>query len=429
MKKVLVITYYWPPSGGGGVQRWVKFTKYMAEFNVLPIVLTVDPSQSSYALIDDTLLGDVPSNLSVVTAKTHEPFRFYKKFASKKEIPFGGFANEDNPGFLQKVSRFIRGNFFIPDARIGWNRDAYSKAVELIRQHNITTVVTSSPPHSTQLIGLKLKKEIGIQWIADMRDPWTDIYYYKKMYHSVWAKRIDKKMEFNVLKNADSVIVVSSSIKALFESKLPDQGRGKIVVIPNGYDEEDFKQQSVEKNTRFVITYTGTLAENYHIDGFLNALNRFVCENNTAISVQFVGRVCDKYRRLIEDSTLSSVVSFIGHVDHNSSIAFLQQADALFLAIPDVPHNEGILTGKLFEYLASQKPIIGIGPVKGDAALIIDECSAGKIFSYSDEEEMYSYLHDLFDDWQNSSQTVEKKDTYKKYSRKQLTRNLVEMIP
>jgi len=212
MKKVLIITYYWPPSGGGGVQRWVKFVKYLPKYQIEPIVLTVSPDCASYALIDSSLSQEVEPTVQVFYAKSREPFNFYKKLTAKKEIPFGGFANEDSPGFLQKVARFIRGNFFIPDARIGWNSFAYEQAEKLIKEFGITTVITSSPPHSTQLIGLKLKRKLGIHWIADLRDPWTDIYYYNKMFHSPMAKRIDRKKELEVLQNADNIVVVSNSI-------------------------------------------------------------------------------------------------------------------------------------------------------------------------------------------------------------------------
>ncbi|MFA5418071.1 MAG: glycosyltransferase family 4 protein [Bacteroidales bacterium] len=430
MKKVLIITYYWPPSGGGGVQRWVKFVKYLPKYQIEPIIMTVDPATASYALMDASLSEEIGSEVKVYYAKSREPFNFYKKLTSKKEIPFGGFANEDNPGLMQVISRFIRGNFFIPDARIGWNTFAYKQAVKLIKQFGITTVITSSPRHSTQLIGLKLKKKLGVHWIADMRDPWTDIYYYHKMYHSLLAKWLDKKKELCVLRNADSVVVVSKSIRDLFVSKMDSTQKDNINVISNGFDVSDFNKTSSTKNKKFTIAYTGTLAENYHIEGFLNAMRALIKNHGeSGICLQFVGRVTEKYRHLIEGSVLKAVCSFTGHVDHETSIGFLQKADALFIAIPDVPQNEGILTGKLFEYLAARKPIIGVGPVEGDASAIIDECGAGKMFAYEDDGAIASYLNHLYLAWIESSTSEFEGNAYLNYSREHLTEKLVELIP
>lgn len=430
MKKVLIITYYWPPSGGGGVQRWVKFVKYLPNFNIEPIVLTVRPDNASYAVIDESLSGELSESIKVYTTKSREPFNIYKKFNSKDEIPYGGFANEENPGIFKKVSRFIRGNFFIPDARIGWNSFAYEQAKKIIEKYNIKTVITSSPPHSTQLIGLKLKKNFGIHWIADLRDPWTDIYYYKSMYHTYIAKLQDKRKEIEVLRNSDKIIVVSSSIKDLFAAKIELGNREKISVISNGFDAADFDFSVVDNNDSFVITYTGTLADNYNIESFLEALINVVNKHGSSkIKLQFVGRVSQKYRNIIDNSVLKSICTFVGHVDHDSSITYLKNSNALFLAIPDVSQNEGILTGKLFEYLAARKPIIAVGPPHGDASLIINECAAGKMFSYTDEQSISNYINDLYLKWVESSEHYSKSETYKIYSREKLTEKLAGLIP
>ncbi|MBA7559552.1 hypothetical protein ES708_01167 [subsurface metagenome] len=188
-KKVLIITYYWPPSGGAGVQRWLKFVKYLPEFNIQPYVLSVNPKYASFPLLDKSLEKEVPESVQVFKTKSREPFSFYKKVTGESEIPYAGFVNQGNPGFLNKIARAIRGNLFIPDARVGWNKFALKKALEIIQKYEIDTLITTSPPHSTQLIGLKLKNKTGVNWIADLRDPWTDIYYYKQMYHTIWAKK------------------------------------------------------------------------------------------------------------------------------------------------------------------------------------------------------------------------------------------------
>ncbi len=429
MKKVLIITYYWPPSGGGGVQRWVKFVKYLPKLSIEPIVLTVKPDVASYAVLDESLLNEVSENTEVVNTKSFEPFNVYKAFSKKKEIPFAGFANEESPGVFQKLSRFVRGNFFIPDARIGWNKFAYKQAVRLIKKHNIQTVITSSPPHSTQLIGLKLKKNFNINWIADLRDPWTDIYYYNRLYHTSIAKQLDKKKETKVLNEADKIIVVSKSIKALFASKIKNKETNKISIIPNGFDDDDFDFSTNTNTKEFVITYTGTIADNYHIEGFLNSVIKLVNKHKgIKIKLQFVGRVSQKYHEIIKNSTLEPISVFVGHVDHNTSIRYLKESNALFLAIPDEKLNEGILTGKLFEYLAVRKPIIGTGPTNGDASTIINECNAGRMFLYEDEDNITKYLNELLLEWDGLTYPNIESKTYKKYSRERLTELLTDLI-
>jgi glycosyltransferase involved in cell wall biosynthesis len=429
VKKVLIITYYWPPSGGGGVQRWVKFAKYLPYFDIVPIVLTVDPDYASYPLLDISLNKDVDDKLEIIKTKSFEPLNLYSKISPSKEIPYGGFANEANPGIFQKVSRFVRGNFFIPDARIGWNRFAHKKALELIKKYNIDTVITSSPPHSTQLIGLRLKRELNINWIADLRDPWTDIYFYNKMFHTSLAKSIDKRKESEVLNESDSIIVVSESIKRLFATKLDSDSIQKITVISNGFDSGDFKNIKEERNEKFTIAYTGTIADNYNAIAFFKALKGIINSTpNAKIQVNFVGRVSNGYLQIINNSSLKNICTTISHVKHEESVAYLQNADALFLAIPDVPQNEGILTGKLFEYLAAKKPIIGIGPVNGDAASIINECGAGSMFSYNDESGIENNIKEMYIKWDEYSSIKLENLKHTRYSRENLTRALASLI-
>ena len=215
MKKVLIITYYWPPSGGAGVQRWLKFAKYLPEYGWQPIILTVDQEYASYPQRDESLLSEVNPACLVYTTKSFELYNLYKFISGKKEVPYGGFANETRESFFQKASKFLRGNFLVPDPRRGWNKYALGKAIELIREFNIDTVVTTSPPHSTQLIGLKLKQEFNTRWIADLRDPWTDIYYYNQFKHTALARKIDQKYEREVVENADLLITVSEDVKRI----------------------------------------------------------------------------------------------------------------------------------------------------------------------------------------------------------------------
>jgi glycosyltransferase involved in cell wall biosynthesis len=356
---------------------------------------------------------------------------FYQKLSGRKQVPFAGVANETNENWKHEVSRFIRGNFFIPDARRGWNKYALSAGKQIIEQQSIKTIITSSPPHSTQLIGLKLKEQYDINWIADLRDPWTDIYYYDKMNHTRIAKKIDASYEKNVLDNADNILVVSDFIKQQFAKKSSNNILNKITIIPNGFDEKNFNKSNLdtfEKNEKFVISYNGTIASNYSIDAFVDGLKKLIKkEGQLNFKLQFTGSVDSTTKnKLIE--TFNDLVKFNSHVSHLESIEILKKSDLLLLSIPNIKNNEGILTGKLFEYLASQKPILCIGPTNGDAAKIISECYAGATIDNKDFELAYQFLSENYNLWKSNSTTNLKSSNYLLYSRKTQAKQISNLM-
>jgi len=422
MKKVLIITYYWPPSGGAGVQRWLKFAKYLPEFGWQPVILTVDPEYASYPQHDESLFAEVDSNCLVYTTKSFELYNLYKWVSGKKEVPYGGFANESKEGLFQKASKFLRGNFLLPDPRKGWNKYALKKAAELIQEFNIDTVVTTSPPHSTQLIGLKLKQKFNIRWIADLRDPWTDIYYYNQFNHTALALKVDKGYERKVIENADRLVTVSEDVKRIFTEKSNLQIAAKTAVVPNGFDEEDFRIIEVQAETQKVITYTGTISEAYDVDAFLEALSGLNENLKSNILIRFVGKVPPSVAQKFRNTGLE--VELVGYVDHPKSIEYLFRSDLLLLVIPKVKNNQGILTGKFFEYLASQKPLLAIGPVDGDLARIMEETQCGKLFDYADADGMLRFAEEKL----NAPFTPSDNALAKSYSRKELTRKIAEIL-
>jgi len=422
MKKVLIITYYWPPSGGAGVQRWLKFAKYLPEFGWQPVILTVDPEYASYPQRDESLQSEVDPNCLVYTTKSFELYTIYKLISGKKEVPYGGFANESKEGLLQKASKFIRGNFLLPDPRKGWNKYALKKAIELIKEFNIDTVVTTSPPHSTQLIGLKLKQQFNIRWIADLRDPWTDIYYYNQFKHTALARKTDKTYERKVVENADLLITVSEDVKRIFAEKSSLPVAAKTVVIPNGFDEDDFRLIQIPTETKKIITYSGTISEAYDVDCLLEALSRLDEGLKSQILIRFVGKVLSSIVQQFRSTGLE--IELVGYVDHPKSIEYLFRSDLLLLVLPKVKNNRGILTGKFFEYLASQKPILAIGPIDGDLAKIIQETECGKLFDYEDSEGMHQFIQETLANPVKVSNT----ERMKSYSRKQLTGKIAQIL-
>jgi len=420
MQKVLIVTYYWPPGSGAGVQRWLKFSKYLPQYGWEPFILTVDPQYAAYPSIDSTLEKEIPVNVKVFRTKATDWFRIYSE--DKSKIPTAGFANNNDNSIKGILFRFLRGNLFIPDPRKGWNRFALRKAIEIIEKEGITCIVTTSPPHSTQLIGLKLKRRYpGIRWIADLRDPWTDIYYYKKFYPAFFPRMIDSAYEKNVLSSADRIITVGKSLKELFASKIAGIEE-KIEVISNGYDEDDFKALYSSNPKVFTISYIGTLSGVYPVTGFLKALN-FLTENGIGYRLRFTGIVSPEQKEMICTAAGNSNIEFIPFSGHSIAVANMLDTSALLLVIPDHASSGSIITGKLFEYLASGKPIICIGPVDGDAAGILEETGHGRTFSYDDSVGIAEYLTSL-----SLNPVISEKASPAKYSRENLVKKVIALL-
>ncbi len=393
MQKVLVITYYWPPSGGAGVQRWVKLCRYLPNFGIQPIVLTVDPDHASYPVLDQSLECEISPDLEVYRTKSFEPLQIYERLVGKKNVPTAGFSNVDKKKLSTRIAARIRSTLFIPDPRKGWNKYAFEKAKELINTQQIDKIVTTGPPHSTHLIGLKLKNELGIEWTADMRDPWTDIYYYKDLHHTKRSGQKDKRLELEVLSYADRVICANSELKTLLLQRSTTLDQDKFHVLTNGYDPEDLDQKGHSSNDdHFWITYTGTISEHYSPEIFFRAIS---CKENRDVHIRFVGTVSNDILGKARSLGIAERIEVVPTVPHKESIRFLLGSDALLLVIPEVDHDESIVPGKLFEYLGAAKPIICIGPKNGASAMIIEECRAGRTFDRNSFEQLSTYLIEI----------------------------------
>jgi glycosyltransferase involved in cell wall biosynthesis len=420
MDKVLIITYYWPPGSGAGVQRWLKFAKYLPSFGIEPVILTVDTEYAAYPATDNSLEREISSELKIYKTRATDYFRIYNY--DKKKIPSAGFAVNAGKGIKDKIMRFIRGNLFIPDPRKGWNKYAFRKACDIILNDSIKHIITTSPPHSTQLIGLKLKKKFpDIKWIADLRDPWTDIYYYDQFYPTFISKMIDRSFEIEVLKSADKIITVGKSLRDLFINKLPGIEK-KTEVITNGFDEDDFRELKATNPETLTISYIGTLSDAYPIGGFLDALQSLLAKN-IDFNLKFVGTVSPKQKELVLSGTAKSSVDFIPYVDHTIAINYMLGTTVLLLIIPDHQSNKSIITGKLFEYIASGKPVLCIGPTDGDAAEIIKDAGNGSTFKYNDSSGIRDFLSAIID-----NPLIREEHNISSYSRKNLTSKLVTIL-
>jgi glycosyltransferase involved in cell wall biosynthesis len=419
MKKVLVITYYFPPSGGAGVQRWLKMMKYLPTFGVQPVVLTVDPLYASYPQCDESLLADVSPTLSVYRTKTSEVLGTYKKLSPQKEIPHTGFSNEQHPTFLQKVARFIRGNFFLPDPRRGWNKFAYREAVKILEKEQIDTIITTSPPHSTQLIGLKLKKKYPhLHWIADLRDPWSQLFYNQYLYQTPLAKYLNAQYERKVLQHADRVLTVSEDCVKTF----PAVTKHPMVVLPNGFDPADFEGvEPLPASDKKVLSYVGVFGPEYGADALVDALKQLpaACSNN--LLLRMVGHVNDTVKAKLQ--SLPIEVQYTGYVSHKEAIRYMCATDALLLCIPQVASNKAILTGKLFEYMAARKPIMLVGPVDGNAAALVNQLGIGYVADYE-----ALGIATMIQKWQKEPFIMPDACGIQAFSRKEIARKLAHLV-
>lgn len=418
-EKVLIITYYWPPSGGAGVQRWLKFTKYLPSSGWIPVVLTVKPEYAAYPFRDTSLYGEIPVDVEVHRTKALNFFALYNRDQSK--IPHAGFASGTEKGLKSAVSRFIRGNFFIPDPRRGWNRFAFRKACELIRTQNITHIITTSPPHSTQLIGLRLKRRFShLKWIADLRDPWTDIYYYDMFKPSLLAKWADREMEKNVLTKADTIITVGQTLASILGSKAEKIAQ-KIHVLPNGFDEEDFEGVIPITPDEFTITYVGTLSPLYPVNGLIEAV-REISVDGKPVSFKFVGTVSEPVQKLFPDGA-GNHPQFIPYCEHPEAVRHMMESTLLLLIVPDHPSNKSILTGKIFEYMATEKPILLLGPADGDAAQLLVKCGYQGIFGYDDVQGIRAFIRKVAEE-----RPVKRSGHHLEYSRRALSVKLGDLL-
>ena len=415
--KVLIITYYWPPAGGSGVQRWLKFVKYLQEFGIEPVVYTVD--NVIYPKEDKTLLHEVLENITVLKQPIWEPtdLLFWKKDKPQKS----GISNVSKSGLLS----FVRGNFFIPDPKLFWVKPSVKYLQKYLDLNKIDTIISTGPPHSMHLIANKLRQKNNIKWIADFRDPWSDLYYNKDFNQLSFVKNKNKKLEEAVLKNADCVLTVSNSLKEEFSKTT-----NRVEVITNGFDNEVITENNIIKDTKFTISYIGLLPKQSNPRVLFKVLKELCSRNKdfkNDLKLNFIGDISDEVKTEISNNQLNENTNFVGYVNHNKAIEYQKKAQVLLLLIPNIEKSKGILTGKLFEYLTAKRPILAIGPEEGDLSEILKETNSGIIVDFDDEKKISSEILKLYNQYKEGSLKVQSKNI-EKYHRKQLSKKLAIII-
>ena len=424
MKKVLIITYYWPPAGGPGVQRWLKFVKYLPDFGIEPIVYC--PDNPNYPILDPSLVSDVSSDLTVLKTPINEPYKWAQLVSKSKtaSLSKGLIANQKKQSILEKLLLFIRGNFFIPDARVSWVRPSLSFLSDYITEHQIDTIITTGPPHSLHLIGLQLKQKHKIKWLADFRDPWTQIGYHKKLNLSSSAHKKHKNLETSVLQTADEIVVTSQKTKSLFL----DLTTKPILVLTNGYDFEITRDNTLD--SKFTVSHIGSLLEGRNPsilwEVFSDLLKKFD-DFAVAFQLNLIGSVSEEVMSAICSFGLESYVCNIGYIPHKDVLEYQKKSQVLLLIEENSKETEYIIPGKLFEYMASKRPIIAIGPAASDIEKILNQTRSGTYFRYDEKEVLRTLLLEHYETYKTQQLNVDSKGL-EAYSRKSLTQELAQKL-
>ena len=412
MKNVLIISYYWPPSGGPGVQRVLKFCKYLSRFGWNPIVLTVEDGE--FPAIDNSLLKD-SKNIECIKVKGFSLFRIFKQLSGKKEFPSHQLSPSKNETIISKVARWVRYNLIIPDGRIGWYWSAVKVGERIIQEKNIEMIFTSGPPQTVHLIGKSLADKTNTAWVSDFRDPWTDRFYYYENPRNSVISLIDSYLEKSVLKKCDYLVTVSNGFLSLLNRRCDIQNKSEIIY--NGYDPEDFKKQNKINPSRnnIIVSHLGSLSKSQNPVGLFQSVKTYNEQKpEKSIILNCIGSVHDDIGRYAKEKGLNEYLVKKSYVDHDQAIKEMINSDALFLVIPDLVNNKGIIPGKLFEYIASKTKIILIGNRRSDAENLMTDLG-------------YKYFYGIYDNIKFddilSDQPINQVDT-EIYSRVEQTRQL-----
>lgn len=392
-------------------------TKYFKEFGWQPFVLTTE--EGSYPSEDESLLEEVGEEVEVFRTVPKEVFALYNWFTGKKGKGGSvGFIGMDQRDPFQKLAMYLRANYFIPDARKGWNKTAIPKALDLHAKEKFDAIITTGPPQSTHLIGLDLKKRTGVKWLVDLRDPWVNVYYNQAFPRTKKTIEKDQSLENEVLRSCDAVSVVSPGLKREFEDRSK-----RIEVVYNGYDVEDLNTPLVKNKGDFLVSYIGNFKPNQNVPVLWKAISEHCARDpklKARLKIQLTGNIHSEIIRSMEEVGLADNIVLSPFVTHKEAVRQMRNSNLLLFIIPRTKGNEKILTGKLFEYLASETQLFSIGPEKGDAAEILKQCGRMEMIDYADLNSMKEKL------FQKRINGVTKE--YQKFTRKEQARVLVDLL-
>ena len=418
--KVLIITYYWPPAGGSGVQRWLKFVKYFRDFNIEPVVYTVE--NPKYPILDESLKKEIPNGIEVLKQPIFEPNNILS-FFGKKKTESAGFLNP-NPSFSGKILQYIRANYFIPDARKFWIKPSVKFLKKYISKNKVDAIITTGPPHSMHLIGLKLKQQLDVKWIADFRDPWTEIDYFHQLPLSKKAINKHHFLEQEVLLNADKVLVVGNTMNKNYA-----KFSNNVVTITNGFDGEILADKT-KLDTKFTITHIGLMNADRNPKMLWEVVTEIISENEDFakdFKLKLIGKVDASVLEEISTNKLEDNVELVAYVSHNKVIEYQKKSQVLLLLLNNVPSAKGIITGKIFEYLMVNRPILAIAPKDGDLAEILNTTNAGNVVDFEDRVTFKNIILELYSKYKQGNLSVNSKNI-EQFHRKELTKKVAEIL-
>ncbi|MBK8848195.1 MAG: glycosyltransferase family 4 protein [Bacteroidetes bacterium] len=429
LKKALIITYYWPPAGGGGVQRWLKFSKYMRSNGWEPVIFT--PDKPEIVAHDESLAKQIPEGIEVMRTPIWEPFHIYKFLIGKKQhekVYSGVLVENKKKSFMQTFSLWVRGNLFIPDAKKFWIAPSITYLKKYLATHNIDAIVSTGPPHSTHMIALGIKKHMPqLPWIADFRDPWTNVDYWSQLNLSAWAERKHHRLQAEVLRNADKVVTVSWSWAQDFVNL---NVRKDIEVVTNGYDHADFESGDVVLDGKFTITHVGSMNADRNPHVLWKALQNILKQNSELekhIQIQLLGPLDNSVNESISSHGLDKFVTKVHFMPHREVIQRLCQSQVLLLPINNTPNVGGVLPGKLYEYLGAKRPIICITTTGTDSERLMRESGAADICGYDDVPRMEQIVLSLFEKYKNKQLNSEPKGV-EKFARQNLCKQFFNLF-
>lgn len=426
MKRVLIITYYWPPTGGSGVQRWVKFAKFLPQYGWQPVVYA--PENPERPAVDESLADDIPPEAEIVTHPIVEPYSLYRKImgrgSSVKMTELTGTSGEKQ-SFKKKLSLFIRGNLFIPDPRVWWVKPSVRFLEKYLEKHPVDAVVSTGPPHSVHLIAKEVARSVGLPWLMDFRDPWTGIYYFDSLRLTAASKRKYFKMEQSCLDASSVVLTCTPDVQADFAART----RTPVEMVTNGYDEDDYRVEPFDDGF-FNVTQTGQMGADGNPKVLWKVLSG-LCSNvdgfRERLRVRLLGSVDDAVLESIGDAGLDGNLVNLGYRPHSAAV--LEQVSAALLLIPlrDDPEMAKILPGKLFEYLAARRPILGFGQEDGAMARVLSATGAGRVCDWDDEAGVEEAVMQAWEKYLAGSSELPG-DACRQYSRKELTGRVAAIL-
>lgn len=401
-KNLLIVAYYFPPSGGPGVQRVLKHVRYLPEFGWNPIVLTV--SNGDFPARDESLMKEIPEGLHVERTHIYEPYDIYRLVTGKKK----GTAIDVNvikkdgqkSGLTDKFAEFIRATFFIPDARIGWMLSAPKAVDELVSKLGIDAVYSSSPPYTCSLIARYAKRKHGLPWVAGFRDPWTGFISSPKRWSVPSA--IDRAMERSVFTEADEVECAWEGIIKDALGKYPEIDMSKFHHVPNGFDSADYPKIEKTRNDKFTLTYTGSMYGRRNPAALFVALENLIASGRLKkeeMCLRFIGRFGTEVHEMFESASFRDSIELISYIPHHKSIEYLMLSDALLLIVDESKESEEIVPGKVYEYMGTKIPVIAIAPEKSAIAELMSETRAGMVAHQSNTYKIASIVMEYYTQW------------------------------